>query len=151
MPKTSSLINRLYEDFPHIAFKEGSPSRWSKDQSTIYYDPQVSHIEWIILHELGHAHLNHTNYQRDIQLLAMERDAWEYASTLAPRYNLQIAVDFIEDHLDSYRDWLHKKSTCPNCTITGLEVSKQKYRCPACQNEWKTNPGTQSRIYRQKI
>jgi hypothetical protein len=79
----------------------------------------------------------------------MERDAWQHATTvLAPAYQLSIDPGFIEDHLDTYRDWLHAKSTCPACTLTGIEVSKQLYRCVGCHHTWTTNEGTQRRVQR---
>lgn len=149
MPSISSLVNTLQADFSQFQFIEGDISHWSHTKNTIFYATNDPHIEWVLLHELGHACLHHADYQRDIELLAMERDAWHHATTvLAPAYDLVIDPDFIEDHLDTYRDWLHAKSTCPCCTLTGVEVQKQQYRCLGCQHTWKTNEGTQTRVYR---
>lgn len=149
MPVTSSLVAKLTQDYPRFSFSTGEKSHWSASQLTIFYNPDEPHVDWILLHELSHACLEHAGYSRDIILLQMEREAWEYArNTLAPRYNVTIDTEFIEDHLDTYRDWIHTKSTCPKCTLTGMEVTKHRYRCLNCHHQWNTNTGTQVRIQR---
>lgn len=149
MPQTTLLVDKLRADFPAITFTEGETSHWSHTAQTVFYCPNEPQLDWILLHELAHALLQHAEYQRDIELLGMERDAWEYArKQLAPPYNIAIDPDFIEDQLDTYRDWLHTKSTCPRCTLTGMEVRKHHYRCLGCQHTWKTNRGTQVRVHR---
>lgn len=152
MPTTSSLVAKLSHDFPNVSFVKDDLSRWSAVESTVYYNLTEPHVDWIILHELSHACLKHTQYTRDIALLAMERDAWQHAAdALAPRYGITIDEDFIEDHLDTYRDWLHAKSTCPACTQNGMEYARKRYRCLACGHEWRTNNGTQTRIRRYTV
>lgn len=149
MQPISSLVAKLRRDFAQLTFVEADVSRWSAKTQTVFFAPHSPHAEWVLLHELGHACLQHADYRRDVELLAMERDAWEYATkTLAPKYSITIEPDFIEDHLDTYRDWLHAKSTCPNCTLTGVETSKQTYHCLGCQHTWRTNKGTQTRVHR---
>lgn len=150
MQSISSLVKALQVDFPQLTFEESATSRWSYENQTVYYNPHEEHAEWILLHELGHALLQHKEYHRDIELLTMERDAWHHATELlASQYQLVVASDFIEDHLDTYRDWLHAKSTCPHCSLTGVEVRRHEYRCYNCHHTWKTNEGTYTRIYRR--
>lgn len=151
MQSTTSLVRKLQTDFKQFHFTPSDISRWSHREKTVFYNADDPHYEWIILHELAHACLNHTDYRRDIELLAMERDAWHHAATvLAPRYANAIDQDFIEDHLDTYRDWLHVKSTCPYCTLTGIETSKHHYQCLGCRSTWHTNDGTQVQVRRYK-
>lgn len=151
MRSISWLVDKLSADYPQFHFTEDTTSRWSHDSATVFYNPSEPNADWTLLHELAHACLNHTGYIRDIALLQMERDAWEYAkATLAPRYEIDIDEDFIEDHLDTYRDWLHAKSTCPTCTLTGMEIAKHHYRCLGCGQAWRTNAGTQARVQRYK-
>lgn len=70
----------------------------------------------------------------------MERDAWNRAKTqLGPQYAVDIKDSAIEQALDSYRDWLHARSTCPNCTATGFQTKKQHYSCLACGEKWRVN------------
>lgn len=105
----------------------------------IYYDEQ-SDDSATLLHELSHAVLNHTKYLKDIGLLELERDAWECArNTLAPKYDLIIPEDTIQDSLDTYRDWLHARSICPQCHATGLQIKQREYRCISCATVWQVN------------
>lgn len=105
----------------------------------IYYDAQ-SDDSPTLLHELSHAVLNHTDYLKDIGLLELERNAWDYAqTTLAPLYDVTIEEDIVQDSLDTYRDWLHARSTCPECGATGLQVKQRDYKCVACQTTWHVN------------
>lgn len=149
---TSSLVAKLTQDYPEYRFIQGPVSRWESKHTTIHYNPSEAHSDWVVLHELAHACLAHASYQRDIELLQMEREAWHYAKTsLAPRYAIEIDPEFIEDHLDTYRDWLHTKSTCPACSLNGMELAKHRYQCLACGHQWRTNAGTKTRVTRYNV
>ena len=151
MPATSSLLKKLANDHPQFIFAPGSPARWSPDNHTVYYDADDPQLEWNTLHELAHALLNHTNYTRDIELLKIESQAWEYArDTLAPHYALTIDQTFIDEQIDTYRDWLHTKSTCPHCGSSGVETTRARYTCPHCGSTWHTNTGIDVAIRRYK-
>ena len=41
--------------------------------------------------------------------------------------------DFVQDKLDSYRDWLHAKSKCKQCGLTCYQTEDGKYHCPRCE------------------
>lgn len=149
MRSTSSLVAKLANNHPAITFALGDAARWSRDEQTVYYNPTEPHADWILLHETAHALLDHSDYTRDIELLALERKAWDYASrTLAPRYDISIAPVFVDEHLDTYRDWLHAKSTCPACQSNGYESSLQYYTCVHCGSVWRTNIGIDREIRR---
>ena len=149
MPAISSLIQRLVADYPQITFVEGATPHWSVQQRTVTYNPHEPHSDWVVLHETAHALLGHDEYTKDIMLLKMERQAWDYATAyIAPRYEIEIDAAFIETQLDTYRDWLHAKSTCPACQSTGLEYSKHSYQCIHCGNSWHTNIGIETGIRR---
>lgn len=151
MPSITSLINKLQKDHPNITFLEGSDFYWSPDDKTVYYTANSNSVE-SLLHELAHALLGHNSYMRDVQLLEMERDAWEYArATLGPRYDVPISEDASEDALDSYRDWLHARSVCPSCQATGLQRQKETYRCIACGGQWRVNEARICALRRYKI
>ncbi len=139
-PSTDSLISQLAADFPDIAFKSKDTFEWDASTATVLYDPTDTLYAERTLHEVSHAALKHTSYDKDIDLIAMEREAWQLAKTsLGPKYNVNIAADVIEDDLDTYRDWLHARSTCPSCEATGIQVKKQGYRCVSCQASWRVN------------
>lgn len=139
MHSITPLVHRLIADFPLFTFREDSDFRWSPKDKIIFYDLQ-SNDTASLLHEVSHAVLGHSNYTRDIELLAMESSAWVYAQTkLAEIYEVSIDETKIENSLDSYRDWLHERSICPHCTATGLQTRKRWYLCVACGTTWRTN------------
>lgn len=132
-----SIVNQLRIDYPNITFKKAQIFHWSPIDSTVYYADTFDYAQ--LLHETGHALLNHRAFDRDITLLAMERDAWQKASEIAPCYGVILEENTIETALDSYRDWLHSRSTCPKCSTTGVQSTKNSYTCPACLTIWRVN------------
>jgi hypothetical protein len=137
MPSTASLTARLRHDYPQFKFKKNSDYLWSPSDKTVYYTASNSYE--LLLHELSHGLLGHVDYDRDIELIAMERAAWDKATELAKSYNITVSEDLVESALDSYRDWLHARSSCPNCNATGLQIKRQTYSCPACSHAWRVN------------
>lgn len=138
MPSTNSLVSKLRTDFPDYRFVEGEDFHWAPEEQTIYFTPGDDAAA--LLHELAHAELNHATYARDVLLLAMERDAWHYAKRrLAGPYGVTIDEEAVQDSLDTYREWLHKRSLCPNCEATGIQARKELYRCLACESTWHVN------------
>lgn len=139
MPSITSILKLLKNNYPQFYFEKSDDFLWSSSNNTIYYDNKSENSAVFLLHELSHALLNHTNYDRDIQLVIMERQAWDYTVKLAPKYNIAISNEMVQSTLDSYRDWMHKRSTCPNCETTGSQIDKYTYKCPACINNWRVN------------
>ena len=133
-----SLIQQLKADYPQFRFKKAKRFLWSPSEATIYYTGTDEDYAFL-LHELSHGILNHAEYRRDIDLIVMERAAWDTANELAPTYGLVIDDDTVETTLDSYRDWLHARSTCPTCTAIGLQTKQRVYTCPACHHSWRVN------------
>lgn len=150
MPSTVSLIQRLKVAYPAFSFQEGTEYRWSPSEHTVYYIKQEKGYDFL-LHELSHGILDHSDYHRDIELLAMERAAWDSVLTLAPAYEVTIDSDQIESTLDSYRDWLHARSTCPNCEAIGVQTKKQVYSCLACRHQWQVNEARVCGLRRTKL
>ncbi len=140
MPSISSLIKQLRADFPGYTFTPAHEFWWSGKKSTIFYDPDTGSSLAFTLHELSHAILGHEGYERDIELLKLERDAWSYATRiLASEYHVTISDDTVQDNLDTYRHWLHARSRCPECDTTGLQTKDHLYRCLACGHPWRVN------------
>lgn len=139
MPLTTSLAAKLQADFPTFTLVAGTAFHWSPQDKKIHYE-ESSDDTASLLHELSHAILEHTNYSKDIELIEMERDAWEHAvQVLAPTYRITIEDNDVQDALDTYRDWLHARSTCPECQATGVQTKKSQYRCIACMTNWRVN------------
>lgn len=142
-PKISSVYSRIVADFAEIRFVEGEDFQWSAEAGTIAH-PAIANLEDIafLLHEIGHAALGHRGYERDVQLVQMEREAWEFAvGKLAARYGVGLSLedDIVQLSLDTYRDWLHRRSSCPQCGAVGIESAKQTYTCLVCERSWRVN------------
>lgn len=141
MQKITSLLKNL-ENSPILegtVLSEGDDFRWDHQSKTIFYSTTGADAPFYLLHEMGHAVLGHQAYPDDITLISMERAAWDEALTLSKQYTITIPDDIIEDALDSYRDWLHARSTCPTCGSTGMQSSRDAYECLACHTRWKVN------------
>ena len=141
MPSITSIISELKNRFPGIAFKSAGYFCWSANDKILYYDPSVDNEfeRCLLFHETGHAILKHQHHDTDVQLIKMERDAWEEAKKLAQDFELDIPDDVIEECLDSYRQWLHSRSKCPNCNLTGLQTKHLNYSCAVCNYSWTVN------------
>lgn len=139
MRSMSSLIHKLKITYPDITFAQAEQFSWSPGAQTVFYDRSAPNAPLLLLHELSHALLGHKEYRRDIELIAMETAAWEKAKVLAEELNIRIQESAVQDHLDTYRDWLHARSTCPNCSANGYQTAASDYTCPACTHRWKVN------------
>ena len=136
MPATS-LLAKLRRDNPTIHFARSDEFRWSPQEDTVFYADSRNIAQ--LLHETSHALLGHRDFTRDITLLEMERDAWENAKQLAAAYALPLSDTTANNALDTYRSWLHARSTCPTCSMTGFQHARYEYRCPACVTSWRVN------------
>lgn len=136
-----NLLAKLQADFPTFTFQNANDFYYSPQEKTIFYaDLSQENARPTLLHELAHAILDHRFYNRDIKLIAMERDAWEYAlHTLGPNYHIDIPSDYVEQTMNTYRDWLHARSTCPKCSSTGVQTDQARYLCLGCGNSWRVN------------
>lgn len=148
-----TLLTKLPSDFPGLAFVAGHDFRWSPQTQTIIYS-QATEDEtmaaWSLLHEVAHALLGHTNYRSDFELLQLEAVAWYKAAELAQNYGYKIDSDHIQDCLDTYRDWLHQRSTCPRCGTTSLQASARQYHCHNCSTGWTVTASRFCRPYRRR-
>lgn len=86
-----------------------------------------------LLHELGHALLQHYTFATDPERLKMECAAWAKARELCEMYSIYYDEEFVEVELDTYREWLHQKSRCPYCGLTRYQDQNGVYHCPECE------------------
>ncbi|HSX08068.1 MAG TPA: hypothetical protein VLG11_04205 [Candidatus Saccharimonadales bacterium] len=143
------LLSVLRHNYPELHFKPGARCYWSPQHNTIFYGSDGSVSEaWGLLHELGHALLGHNDYRNDLDLLQKEILAWEEAKSLGEKYGVSIDASYVEDCLDTYRDWLHKRSTCPRCGIKALANDEYSYGCFNCGTTWHVSPARHRRPYR---
>lgn len=140
MPSIPLLIQNISKKYPNIHLEPGDDFHWSSEARTVTYMASDPQADAHILHELAHGILDHHAYTKDIELIGMERDAWTLASSkLANDFGISIHDSTIQSALDSYRDWLHARSTCPQCTATGIQTAKSTYHCLACKHNWHVN------------
>lgn len=152
MASLNSTFERLKRDFPTITFAPGDTFAWSADRQTISYPSLRSRADLAsLLHELGHATAVHHDYSQDIELIKLERSAWDVACTIAATYDIAIDDRVIEDHLDSYRDWLYARSRCPGCSQPGIQRRDGTYGCVLCGFRWQPNEAKKCQLRRLSL
>ncbi|MDR0397890.1 MAG: hypothetical protein LBH36_01765 [Candidatus Nomurabacteria bacterium] len=146
----NDLLQSLRSDFTDVTFKPADSFAWQAETHTVQFNPTDENWQQLLLHELGHASLNHTDYRSDIELLRFEAEAWEYAKQhLSLKYKVDLDDQLIESHKDSYRDWLHRRSRCPKCECGGWQTGRDQYKCPNCLSEWAVNSDKFKRVHRK--
>ena len=149
----NELLANLKKSYPAISFVPGQVFSWSPKTKQVIYKLVYSDNEvasWSLLHEVGHALLDHVDYFSDFQLLLIEVSAWEKAKILAEEFNINIDESHIQDCLDTYRDWLYQRSTCPACTNCSLQINSKTYQCFNCGTVWRVSASRMCRPYRRQ-
>lgn len=143
-------VSLLQKRFPQLSYSESNTFYWSPETKQVFYSPQIKDASsvWSLLHETSHGLLEHCSYRTDLELLRLEMAAWERAKELAAELNIKIDNGHIEDCLDTYRDWLYARSTCPRCGNQSLQQPKFRYKCYNCHTMWKVTPSRFCRTYR---
>ena len=104
--------------------------------------------EWIIIHMTGGTDANPlldtSNHTAEMV------DAWHKAQELGDKYGYKIDLDHIQDCLDTYRDWLYKRSLCPFCSTSSLQSDERTYKCFNCGSQWHVSKSKLCRPYRRK-
>lgn len=147
-----SVLQVLQDRFPGIQFYAGTMFRWSPQTSRVEYVDTLlatDRGQWALIHEACHALLGHTDYQSDFELLTMEVAAWEKAKDVAKGLGVVIDEDHIQNCLDTYRDWLHRRSTCPTCGSVSLQQDPKTYHCHNCLATWQVTAQRFCRPYRR--
>ncbi len=127
------LLNTLQSDFPDFIFERGDRFMF-RPPNKIFIGPTEPHDSLLMMHELGHALCHHRDFGTDAIRLKMEREAWECAKKICSAYDIYYDEDVVERELDTYRDWLDKKSRCPSCGLTRFQTPDGAYHCPRCEN-----------------
>ncbi len=146
-------ISNLTSRYPELTFCSSDTFYYSPHDKTVYYDASKTDVSslWSLLHETGHGVCGHENYFSDVQLLLFEVEAWKEAKLIARNLQLEIDEEYMQDHLDSYRDWLHKRSLCPACDLSSIQVDADTYSCVFCHKRWKVSDDRFTRPYRKSV
>ena len=127
-----TLIKKIIQDYPDINFRIGQRFSFRPPRSVVL-GPAISHYTLLLAHEIGHALSGKYSFKTDLERLKIEREAWEQAKSICQKFNIPYDKNFIEDQLDSYRDWLHNKSKCKKCGLTCYQTKNGQYHCPNCE------------------
>jgi hypothetical protein len=148
MEEIASILTGSYK---RIKFRPGDKFYWSPETKEVFYDKAASQQNgvWSLLHETGHALLEHVSYKADFELIRLEVAAWEKAKALASDMQIRIDEDHVQDCIDTYRDWLYARSICPTCNTKSLQQGDlAHYQCFNCRSMWKVTPSRFCRAYR---
>ena len=154
MNSIANILPTIKKDFPSITFTNGEAFLWSPNESKITYTTHqdvAEHGVWALLHEVGHAALGHKQYKNDFELLKLESAAWQYAKKLGKKYEISIDSEHIQDCLDTYRDWLHKRAKCPTCSVVSLQRTDRLYQCFNCKTTWSVPKSPLCRVTRRVV
>lgn len=130
------LVARLAADYPELRFRVGKKFMFRPPRTVVVEASGAENGSWWglqLLHEVGHALSGHRDFRTDPERLKMEREAWERARGLATTYNIWYDEEFVEGALDTYRDWLHQRSACPECGLTRYQTQDGRWHCPGCE------------------
>jgi hypothetical protein len=150
---SNSLVRDCQKLIPGVRFEEASSFYWSPKKRVIYMNsPRLDTDEgrWALVHEVSHALLDHRSYQTDADLLMLEVAAWEKARELCPDLALEIDEEHIQECLNTYRDWLYARSTCPTCMLNSLQIDETAYQCLNCSTRWSVSGARFCRPYRMQ-
>lgn len=135
--EVDKFIEQLKRDFPGFWIREGKRFKYRFPRSIQYERPRGGKMNTEfglqVLHELGHAMLEHKNFKTDPERLKMEWAAWEEARKMCSRYNIIYDEELVEAKMDTYRDWLHRRSKCRKCGLTRYQTMDGEYHCPNCE------------------
>ena len=148
------ILTQLQTDFSKYTFAPSDHFQWSPHENIIYFvesDSDERQGLWSLLHEIGHAELTHESFINDLDLVKKERAAWSKALEISKAYEIDIDPEYVEDCLDSYRDWLKARATCPECSTVTNQTSSTTYHCFNCGCEWKVSPSQTCSIRRSRI
>ena len=125
------LFDKVRQDHPGLRFRRGVKFLF-RPPRTIVLGPEEPGDDLIFMHELGHALSGHRDFRTNIERMRCECEAWEKARELCGKYGVTFDEDFAETELESYRNWLDKKSRCPICGLTRFQTPDGAFHCPKC-------------------
>jgi hypothetical protein len=155
------LIDRVLKEYAYLNLTVNTKSKLSYydhsqlilnfNSPSLYDDEKTMKIKtWQLLHELGHAIMEHKTYNDDLELIDLEVEAWVIAEGIAKKNKFKISRNYIEGCLDSYREYLFTRSWCKRCEMCGYQTGPDIYFCMNCQSRWKVNDNKLKRIKKTK-
>ena len=140
--------------YPKQRFLPAGYFAYDAGEDVINYDPTLLNQasgKLALLHEISHALLGHFHYRFDFELFAMEMDAWNMTRKLALKHSIALEEQYIAQCMESYDNWLTKRSTCPKCHKFNMQSVPSRFQCYHCRTKWKVSKDILSTIRREII
>ena len=134
--KNLAFLSAVKESYPDFTFRPGHKFLFRPPKSIRYLESDEN-FRMLLLHELAHALLHHFSFDRSLERLQIERDAWAKTRELCTLHSVPFDEELAEAELNTYRDWVHQKTLCKHCGLSCLEVSSESLYCPFCQKMYK--------------
>lgn len=147
------MVQTLTQQFKQVAFKPGDLFMWSPQDNTVYYETdrlEDKQGQLALLHEVAHALLAHQTFVYDVELIRKEIEAWRKTRELAGTHGLDFDEEYCHTCLESYREWLYRRSRCPQCHEAGVQTD-DKYHCFVCGQDWQVSDNRCGQLYRRKV
>lgn len=142
----ATFLAKVKADYPEYRFVPGKRFSFRPPKTIVFpqhrdllddttntkSDIDRSFFPLLLLHEIGHAISQKFIFDTEIERLRIETIAWEEARKLCSRYGVEYDTELVQTELDSYRDWLHQKSRCPECGLTRFQTPDGAWHCPKC-------------------
>ena len=129
----ATFLEKIKADYPQLRFISGQRFAFRPPRTIVVdYSEKSNASPLLLLHEVGHALIGEYSYKTEVGRLKIEVRAWEKAKELANLYSVRVDKELIEGELDSYRDFLHQKSRCPECGLTRFQTPGGVFLCPKC-------------------
>lgn len=125
----ATFLAKIKSNYPSLRFVSGKRFAF-RPPKTIVVEPDGEAL--LLLHEVGHALIGKYDFKTEVDRLKIEVLAWEKAKELCGQYGVFIDEELIESELDTYRDFLHQKSRCPDCGLTRFQTPDGIWHCPRC-------------------
>lgn len=152
--KQRRKAEQIFADFPQHVFEAADDFYFDAADDVIFYNPNQLHTPrglMSLLHEVAHAELAHFDYRSDLELFAMETQAWNKTRELAIERDIACSDHYIEQCLASYSRWIDARSTCPVCTNFSLQTDSTTYHCFSCKTRWHIQESADMRVRRVRL
>lgn len=127
---------------------------YDASEEVINYRPEVlgtNSGKIALLHEISHCELGHFHYQTDLELYAMEIDAWLLTRDLAHKFSVPVSEGYIQECIESYNVWIEGRGTCPSCSNFCIQSSESMFECYNCGTRWRVSQSPQVQTQRRVI
>lgn len=149
-----TLLDQVKNTYIDLQFETADEFLYDAADEIIYYDPESleNHDGQVaLLHEIAHAELGHFHFTSDLELFALETQAWNKTASLCEVYAVPLSENYLQSCLQTYATWLTQRATCPACDNFSTQENALTYRCFLCHTRWQVKTDAQSRIKRVRL